>query len=64
MEWEYHTYVVWECHTRWNGNAMGSYHEDETIPYHVESYHSRPYHEDGIMESHHTMGMEFLQDFS
>ena len=78
-EWECHTYVVWECHTRWNGNVipvvwechtrwngnpMGSYHGDETIPYHVESYQTRPYHEDGIMESYHTMGMEYLQDFS
>ena len=62
MEWECHTYVVWECDTRWNGNPMGSYHGDETIPYHVESYHTRemePYH---TMWNHtipgHTMEME------
>ena len=22
MEWECHTYVVWKCHTRWNGNVI------------------------------------------
>ena len=51
-----------KCDTRWNGNPMGSYHGDETIPYHVESYHTRPYHGGGIIESYHTMGMESLQD--
>ena len=30
----------------------------------MKPYHTRPYHEDGMMESYHTMGMESLQDFS
>ena len=58
MEWECHTYVVWKCDTRWNGNPLGSYYGDETIPYHVESYHTRPYHGDRTIpyhvESYHT----------
>ena len=38
MEWECRTYVVWEYHTRWNGNPIPYWNDrNGIIPYHNET---------------------------
>ena len=55
MEWECHTYVVWESHTRWNGNVIPMWYGN-LIPDGMGMSYQMEWecHTDVVWESHTT----------